>query len=68
MPCFQGSCSEVYLEKAFDNAGWRPAERLPKAKRLGETSLMFLVHPTLIQDEIAKTCEVLASVLAMAQK
>jgi len=56
------------LEKAFDNTGWRPAERLPKAKRLGETSLMFLVHPTLIQDEIAKTCEILASVLAMAQK
>lgn len=45
LPCFQGSCSEIYLEKAFDNTGLRPAERLPVARELGETSLMFLVHP-----------------------
>lgn len=45
LPCFQGSCSEIYLEKAFDNTGLRPAERLPVARKLGETSLMFLVHP-----------------------
>ena len=32
VPCFSGSCSEVYLEKAFDNTGWRPEERLPVAK------------------------------------
>ncbi len=43
--CFQGSCSEVYLEKAFADTGFRPKERLPIAKQLGETSLMFLVHP-----------------------
>jgi len=47
VPCFSGSCSEVYLEKAFDNTAFRPAARLPHAKELGETSLMFLVHPTL---------------------
>src|SRR5690554_2776566 len=35
VPCFSGSCSEVYLEKAFDNTGFRPAERLPVAKELG---------------------------------
>lgn len=46
VPCFQGSCSEVYLEKAFDDQ-FRPAERLLNAKKLGETSLMFLVHPTI---------------------
>jgi dTDP-4-amino-4,6-dideoxygalactose transaminase len=66
VPCYQGSCSEVYLEKAFDGTGWRPAERLPVAKRLGETSLMFLVHPTLSDDEIAKTCEVLGEVMHSA--
>ena len=66
VPCFQGSCSEVYLEKAFDNTGWRPVERLPVAKELGETSLMFLVHPTLTQAEIDKTCAAIALVLSEA--
>lgn len=66
VPCFQGSCSEVYLEKAFDNTGWRPAERLPVARKLGETSLMFLVHPTLTEAEIEKTCAVIGQVLREA--
>ncbi|WP_150299115.1 DegT/DnrJ/EryC1/StrS family aminotransferase [Pseudomonas profundi] len=66
VPCLQGSCSEVYLEKAFDNTGWRPAERLPVARKLGETSLMFLVHPTLTEAEMDKTCVVVAEILAEA--
>mgnify|MGYP001245137412 CR=1 FL=1 len=66
VPCFQGSCSEVYLEKAFDDTGWRPAERLPVARELGETSLMFLVHPTLTEAEMNKTCAVIEQVLAQA--
>jgi dTDP-4-amino-4,6-dideoxygalactose transaminase len=66
VPCFSGSCSELYLEKAFDNTGWRPEERLPVAKELGETSLMFLVHPTLTEQEIQKTCSVLAEVMSRA--
>ncbi len=65
VPCFSGSCSEVYLEKAFDQTGWRPNERLPVARELGETSLMFLVHPTLNQREIDKTCAVLSEVMAL---
>jgi dTDP-4-amino-4,6-dideoxygalactose transaminase len=56
----------VYLEKAFDGTGWRPEARLPVAKMLGETSVMFLVHPTLTQTEIAKTCEVIRKVMAQA--
>ena len=67
VPCFQGSCSEVYLEKAFDGTGWRPEPRLPVAKVLGETSLMWLVHPTLTADEMAKAAAVSAGVLAQAQ-
>ena len=67
VPCFSGSCSEVYLEKAFDNTSWRPEKRLPVAKELGETSLMFLVHPTLKDDEIDKTCQVLSDVMEEAQ-
>ncbi|MES2721235.1 MAG: DegT/DnrJ/EryC1/StrS aminotransferase family protein [Pseudomonadota bacterium] len=66
VPCFSGSCSEVYLEKAFDGTGWRPAERLPVARALGETSLMFLVHPTLTEAEIARTCAVLTEVMTRA--
>lgn len=63
VPCFSGSCSEVYLEKAFDGTDWRPSLRLPVARELGETSLMFLVHPTLTQTEIDRTCEVLSQVM-----
>ncbi|MBG1233228.1 DegT/DnrJ/EryC1/StrS family aminotransferase [Aestuariivirga litoralis] len=67
VPCYHGSCSEIYLENAFDGTPWRPAQRLPHARRLGETSLMFLVHPTLTEREIDKTCGALAQVLSEAQ-
>lgn len=55
VPCFSGSCSEVYLEHAFDGTAWRPAQRLQNAQKLGETSLMFLVHPTLTENNIQTT-------------
>ena len=68
VPCYQGSCSEVYLEKAFDDTGWRPSHRLPVARELGETSLMFLVHPTLTEAEISKTSIVIQQVMREASK
>lgn len=68
VPCFSGSCSEVYLEKAFDGTGWRPEARFAVAKELGETSLMFLVHPTLTAAEIDRTCKVLTIVLDQARQ
>lgn len=64
VPCFSGSCSEVYLEKAFDDTPWRPAQRLAHAKQLGETSLMFLVHPTLSEESIVKTVHAIENVMA----
>lgn len=64
IPCYQGSCSEIYLEKAFDGTPWRPAKRLSNAKKLGETSIMFLVHPTLTANEMELTCNVIKSVLS----
>jgi dTDP-4-amino-4,6-dideoxygalactose transaminase len=67
VPCAQGSCSELYLEKAFDNTGYRPKIRLPVAKELGETSLMFLVHPSLSNQDIEKTCAVIREVMATAE-
>jgi dTDP-4-amino-4,6-dideoxygalactose transaminase len=66
VPCYQGSCSEVYLEKAFDGTGWRPETRLPVARELGDTALMFLVHPTLTDAEIDKTCAVIRQVMQSA--
>lgn len=68
VPCYSGSCSEVYMEHAFDDTGWRPEPRLPVAKELGETALMFLVHPTLTAQEIEKTCQVLNDVMRLAAK
>ena len=66
VPCFSGSCSEVYLEKAFDGTSWRPETALLVAHELGEASLMFLVHPTLTESEIDKTCTVLAEIMGRA--
>ncbi len=66
VPCYQGSCSEVYLEKAFEGTSWRPARRLPVAQALGENSLMFLVHPTMTPAEVQKSCDVIRDVLVKA--
>jgi dTDP-4-amino-4,6-dideoxygalactose transaminase len=66
VPCYQGSCSEVYLEKAFDGTGTRPAQRLPTARLLGETSLMLLVHPTLTREQIELSAAVLRDVVGAA--
>ena len=65
-PCMHGSCSEVYLEKAFDNTNFRPDERLPVAKQLGETSIVFLVHPTLNKQEMYDIAEIATSVFDKA--
>jgi dTDP-4-amino-4,6-dideoxygalactose transaminase len=66
VPCYQGSCSEIYLEKAFDETEFRPAERLPIARALGETSVSFLVHPTLTSAELDRACAVINDVLSQA--
>ncbi|MCP4503377.1 MAG: DegT/DnrJ/EryC1/StrS family aminotransferase [Deltaproteobacteria bacterium] len=66
IPCFSGSCSEIYLEKAFAKHNLRPEKRLPIAAELGDTSLMFLVHPTLKTDDVADTADAIHRVLAQA--
>lgn len=68
VPCYSGSCSEVYLEKAFDNTPWRPAARLPVARLLGETSLSWLVHPTLSGEDVARCVEVIREVVRSASR
>lgn len=63
IPCFSGSCSEVYLENAFDGTNYKPPASLPVAKALGDTSLMFLIHPTLTDNEISRTCATITQVM-----
>lgn len=67
IPCFSGSCSEIYLEKAFA-AEMRPNTRLETARELGETSLMFLVHPTLSEKDMLDTCDAVERVFRAAAK
>lgn len=66
VPAFSGSCSEVYLERAFDGTDWRPEPHLAVARELGETSLMFMVHPTMMDSELEKTVQVLGDVMSEA--
>ena len=68
VPCYQGSCSEIYLEKAFDHVPCRPTERLANARELGATSLAFLVHPTLTAIEIERGCAVISRIMKAAQR
>jgi dTDP-4-amino-4,6-dideoxygalactose transaminase len=65
-PAFSGSCSEIYLEKCFQDAGLAPAERLPVARDLGDTSLMFLVHPTITSEQMTGYAEAVRSVVQRA--
>ena len=66
IPCFSGSCSEIYLEAAFE--GLRPAQRLPVARELGENSLMFLVHPTLTEADMRDICTVVENIMLQASR
>jgi len=65
IPCGTGSCSEIYLEKAFSER-WRPDHRLPVAQELGETSLMFMVHPTLSEQDMHDTGKAVVKVMNVA--
>ena len=56
---FSGSCSEIYREKSFESMAQPP---LPVAQRLGETSLMVEVHPTLRPDLLALRAQTLATI------
>ncbi len=66
VPCFSGSCSEIYREKAFEKSGLVPQQPLPVARELGKTTLMFLVHPTLESADMERTRQVVEEVLSRA--
>ena len=64
VPCFSGSCPAVYREASFADSGLAPAEPLPVASSIGELSLMFLVHPTLGEEDMRDTVDAVAKVFA----
>lgn len=67
VPCFVGSCSEIYREKAFNDTGI-DFQSKSVAKKLGEISLMLLVHPTLSSDDMQHMADTLIDILALAQQ
>ena len=67
-PAYSGCCSEIYLEKCFIRNACQPKKRLPIARELGETSLMFLIHPTITKQIIDKYAQVISIVLKKATK
>ena len=68
IPCLSGSCSEIYLEKAFVRAGLCPPKRLKTAKELGETALMLPVHPTLTEQDMEDVCLAVEKVCGAATR
>jgi dTDP-4-amino-4,6-dideoxygalactose transaminase len=68
VPLLQGSCPEIYLEESVQRAGFAPAQRLPNAAQLGETSLCLLTHPTISDEQVEQAAEILAGVLQKARR
>ena len=63
IPGWSGSCPEIYLESAFMEEQY-PA--LPNARKLGETSIMLPVHPTLKDEDIDDIILAFQKVFAVA--
>lgn len=68
IPAMQGSCSEVYRERAFDGTGLRPDAELPNAAELGRTSITMLVHPSLTEEQMTRSCAAVTQILGQAVK
>ncbi len=66
IPCGVGVCPEMYREGAFARQGIGPRERCRVGQEIGETSLMFLVHPTLRDSDIHLTAEATRKVMTHA--
>ena len=68
LPAFQGSCSELYLEKCFSKSSNKVNSILPNAHKLGETNLTFLLHPTINDNEMIFYAENINNILKEASK
>lgn len=67
IPGLSGSCPEIYLEGAFTAAESATQFRLPVARELGETSIMFHVHPTLDTEHMEFVAKMAKQVFVAAQ-
>jgi dTDP-4-amino-4,6-dideoxygalactose transaminase len=68
VPCFVGSCPEIYRERAFESSSYRRPDRAETAARLGDTSLAFHVYPTLDPEHIHRWCDVVEEVVTRATR
>lgn len=67
IPCMPGTCWNISQEKAFRSRGWDvPEAQLPGAARLRDTSLLLLVHPTLLEEDILRSIEAVQAVMKEA--
>ena len=64
VPLFTGTGGEIYLERAFETLGHQPVQKV--ARELGDSSLMFLVHPTLQGEHILMMAQRLRPILERA--
>ncbi len=65
VPCFTGTCPEIYREQAFTNL-YGPQPRLPVASELGETSVMMIIHPGITAQQCTDSAEIVRAVMSMA--
>ena len=65
-PAFQGSCSELYLENCIKKRQLSAMETLPIANELGETSLCFLIHPTIPEDIMLNYAKIISKIMIEA--
>ncbi len=66
IPCQLTNFSEIYLEKAFVDRGFTPRARLPNTQQSSETSLLFMVHPTLTERDMRDTADAIVKVMKTA--
>ena len=66
IPSYVGSCPEIYRERAFEGTNFAPIAALPVAHRLGDTSLLLLVHPNLSEAAIDYAGDMLAAIVTAA--
>lgn len=68
IPCFTGACPEIYKEKIFKDLNLAPKKNNNNAKKLGETSLQFLVDPTISITKINNTYKILNNFFSSVSK
>ncbi len=68
-PAFSGSCGEIYREKTFLREGVGPStEGLPVARSLAQSSLAFLVDPTITAEQLQAQADCLCEIMKQAMR